>query len=358
MPRSGSDRRLTIDIPWRTIFRVIAAVALVWLWLQLYELVLVLAVAVMLAVALDPVVKRVQQWGLSRWAASIAVSLLIALAIGGFLWASWASLAEQTTYFGQHFDRLLDRAVQGMPNWMRAAVLPNPDGTGSTGGSEQSSMVARYGWPVVRSASYAITVAVLGYVVTVYLLIEGPATRDWLLAFVPKQHRPKAERTLSESRTVIFGYVAGNLITSFCITVFFFILLTALHVPAALLLALLTGLFDIIPVVGSILPAIPTILLAMTVSSTAAIVVAVAHVLYNVVENYLIAPWAYGGRLKLSSLAVILALVIGGEVAGVIGALIALPLAAVYPSVERIWLRSAVGEDTVREHRAIEHRDE
>jgi predicted PurR-regulated permease PerM len=64
----------------------------------------------------------------------------------------------------------------------------------------------------------------------------------------------------------------------------------------------------------------------------------------------------YGDRLKLSNLAVILAFAVGAEIAGVIGALIALPLAAAYPAVERIWLKDKLADDTVRAHRAIEHR--
>ena len=71
-------------------------------------------------------------------------------------------------------------------------------------------------------------------------------------------------------------------------------------------------------------------------------------------ENYLISPWAYGDRLKLSNVAVILAFAVGAELAGVIGALIALPIAAAYPAIERIWLREQLPDDTVREHQQAE----
>ena len=67
-------------------------------------------------------------------------------------------------------------------------------------------------------------------------------------------------------------------------------------------------------------------------------------------------PWAYGDRLRLSNIAVVLAFVVGAAVAGVIGALIALPVAAVYPAVERIWLREKLPEETVVEHKRIEQR--
>jgi predicted PurR-regulated permease PerM len=101
---------------------------------------------------------------------------------------------------------------------------------------------------------------------------------------------------------------------------------------------------------------VPAIVLALTVSGTTALIVAALYVAYHAVENYLLAPWAYGDRLKLSDLAVVLAFVVGAEIAGVVGALIALPIAAAYPAIERIWLREQLAEDTVHEHKAIEQR--
>src|SRR6185503_11427075 len=153
---------------------------------------------------------------------------------------------------------------------------------------------------------------------------------------------------------VILAYVAGNVITSIFATMFVLVVLSVLKVPAALLLAVLAGVCDFIPVLGFIVSSIPAILLGMTVSSTTALLVVAAYVAYHAIENYLIGPWAYGGRLKLSNLAVVLAFVIGGEVAGVIGALIALPIAAIYPSIEHIWLRDQLGNVTVEEHKALE----
>jgi predicted PurR-regulated permease PerM len=109
-------------------------------------------------------------------------------------------------------------------------------------------------------------------------------------------------------------------------------------------------------VIGFIASSVPAILLGLTVSSKTAVIVALIFVAYHTVENYVIGPWAYGDRLKLSNVAVVVAFVVGAEIAGVIGALIALPIAAVYPAIERIWLRERLPEETVVEHREIEHR--
>jgi predicted PurR-regulated permease PerM len=107
-------------------------------------------------------------------------------------------------------------------------------------------------------------------------------------------------------------------------------------------------------VIGFPLSAVPALLLAFSVSPKTALLVFLFYVAYHTVENYFLSPWAYGDRMKLSNVAVILSFVVGAELAGVIGALIALPIAALYPPIERIWLREQLGNEVVEEHRAIE----
>jgi predicted PurR-regulated permease PerM len=148
--------------------------------------------------------------------------------------------------------------------------------------------------------------------------------------------------------------VRGNLTTSVLAAITAYIFYTVMGVPAALLLALLTGLLDFIPVLGIVLSTVPAVLLAMTVSPGAAIATVVFNLGYNAVESYYIAPKVYGRELRLSDLAVIVAFAVGAELGGVVGALIALPLAATYPAIESIWLRDRLGDDTVRDHRRIE----
>jgi predicted PurR-regulated permease PerM len=132
--------------------------------------------------------------------------------------------------------------------------------------------------------------------------------------------------------------------------------LTILKVPAALLLAALAGICDFVPVLGFIVSAVPAVLLALTVSVTTALIVGAIYVAYHAVENYLIAPHVYGDRLRLSNLAVLLAFAVGAGLFGVIGALLALPIAAMYPCIEDIWLRDYLGRDAVNRHRRIERK--
>lgn len=342
-------RRVSLEIPWRTLLKLAAFAALVWLWLQLIDLILVMTVAILLAVTFNPVVVWLEKRRFSRAQASCLVAFVFLALIVGFFWMTWSSLAVQARYALEHISEFEREAMRRMPPWMRNAI-----GVKSAG--EIQSYAAPYALRFLQSTVSALTISVLGFVLTIYLLIEGRTTRDWLVAFVPLKHRGRTERTLSECERVVFGYVTGNTITSIIAFACTLVALWALKVPAALLLAVMAGISDFVPVLGFFVTMVPAVLLALTVSGTTALLVTAFYIAYNTVENYFIGPWAYGGRLRLSNLAVIVAFVVGAEIAGVIGALIALPIAAIYPAIEEIWLREKLSDETVREHEEIEQR--
>ena len=343
-------RRIAVDIRWKTIFKLFAAAALVWIWLTLAQLVLVLVVTVLLAVTLNPVVDWLEAHGWARWASAALIFAVLLVSLGAFGWLTWTSIADQAAFATSHITEFEHQLRDHLPSWLRRAMgVTGKEGVPSGLGA----WVLRFG----ESAISAIVVSLLALILTLYLVVEAKATTEWLLAFVPKDKRSKAEQTIVAAQRVIFAYVAGNVLTSGMATVFVFTLLTVMKVPAALLLALVAGLFDFVPVIGFIASSIFAIAMALTVSASTAMIVAAIYLAYHLVENYLISPWAYGDRLKLSNVAVILAFAIGGELAGVIGALIALPVAAAYPAIERIWLRETLPEGTVAEHKAIETKD-
>jgi predicted PurR-regulated permease PerM len=344
-----SGRRIVIDIRWAALLKVIAAAALVWAWLRLVELVLVVVVAVLLAVTLNPVIDWFERHGWARWSAAALVFIVLIAGVGVFGWLTWTSIADQGSFAFSHLSAFERDLMDRLPSWIRDAI-------GGDAGAAVPSALGSSALRVARSTLSALVVGVLALILTLYLVVEAESTREWLLAFVPKRKRPRAEQTLDEAHRVVFAYVAGNVLTSVLAGVFVFVLLTISKVPAALLLALIAALFDFVPVIGFIASGIFAIAMALTVSPTTGLIVGALYGGYHLAENYLISPWAYGDRLKLSNVAVILAFAVGATLAGVIGALIALPVAAAYPAIERIWLRDALPPETVGEHRAIEQK--
>jgi len=335
-----------VDIRFRALLKVIAAAALVWLWLTLYQIVMLVIVAVLMAVTINPAVRWLEARRWPRWVAALAVSVLLLGLTIGFLWMTWSSLSEQATLLIARLDSSEQQLDRFVPPWLRGVIEPN---AGSAG-----SYAASFALRVARSTVTAGGVAFLGFILMIYFLIEGRTTTEWLLAFVPLRHRSRAEQTLVESERVIVAYAVGNGVTSIMAFAFTWVVLWWLEVPASLLLAVMAGLANFVPVVGFVISAIPAILLALTVSGTTALLVVAAYIFYNTIETYVLAPWAYGSRLNLSNLAVIVAFAVGAQLAGVIGALIALPVAAIYPTFERLWLRRQLSEHTVVEHEALE----
>jgi predicted PurR-regulated permease PerM len=194
--------------------------------------------------------------------------------------------------------------------------------------------------------------------VTAYLLLDGRRTYDWVVAFAPRARRPRVERTAKATRRAIVVYVRGNVATSVLTAPVTFVFLWALDVPAALLLSLLAGVLDFVPVVGILLSLVPAAPLVATVSPAAPIAVIAFYLVYNAVESYYVAPKVYGHELRLSDLAVIGAFAAEPSSAASSARWSALPLAAVYPVVEQEWLADRLGRDVADDHRRIEQMEE
>jgi len=347
---AGSRRVISLDLPWRTILRLLCVAALIWCWIQLTWVFLLMIATILLAVTLDPLVRRLEDYRVPRWVASSLVVGVLASVIVGFFVLTSTQLSMQASLvqarMAEALRMLRDRVP---PSWIETLGLGTPE-------TFFESYLGLSGATFVHGLTSALVIFVLATISTFYLLIEGRTTYVWLLAFVPAQRRRRVALTAAECQRVIFGYVSGNLATSAFAAAFVLITLTWLHVPAALLLALLAGICDFVPVLGFMVSGVPAVLLALTVSGPTAISVLALYGLYHVIENYFIAPYVYGDRLQLSNVAILLAFAAGLELAGVVGALIALPIAAAYPAVERIWLGEKLGRNVIEEHAIIEGR--
>jgi len=345
----AESNRTVLDIAPVAIVKVVGAVGLVWLWLQLWQLLMLIVVAIVIAIGAEPIVEWLQRRHIPRWVAASGTVFLLAFLVGGFFWITGASLVGQAKELGSRIDDFQRRVVVSTPRWILAGIKKNGSAV------PDASTVAGYLVYVGRFLVTGALIAVLALILTIYLLIEGRQTYIWLVAYAPPRYRESVHRTALEARKAIFGYVVGNVATSIFAALFVLAALTLLKVPAALLLALLAGVFDFVPVLGFICSAGPAVLLALSRGPGVALTVAGLYVLYHMIENYYIGPAIYGERLRLSNLAVIVAFAVGAEIGGVVGALLALPFAALYPVIERVWLKDYLARDAVETHRRLEH---
>ena len=191
-------------------------------------------------------------------------------------------------------------------------------------------------------------------VLAVYFVADGERAYAWLAAFLPKAKREQLNDSTDEITSVVSRYVAGNAFTALLCATYAFTVLSILRIPNAALLAMIAGVFYVLPIIGFFLFTIPAVLVALTVSADKAVFVLVLFGAYHLTEAYFIVPRVYGNRLKLSGLAVLVCCLSAGLLGGVIAIILSLPLAACYPIAERIWLKPYLEEGTLQKHRQLE----
>ncbi|MEA2698074.1 MAG: hypothetical protein QOI66_2345, partial [Myxococcales bacterium] len=331
-----------LHLPTKTILKILLTFLLVKAGLRLWPEFIFLLISLLLAVALHPVVAALEKRGLSRGTVVALMTLLLVAAMALLVMVVFTSMAEQLSKLAQDFPDLRHRVEQRLP--VRYPILKRvvseifalPSSPEVAAQLKRPLALGTVALSGVLSMFFTI-------IVTIYLLLDGKRLYAWLIAYVPRAHRDRMAITAQEVSQVVYAYVRGQVLTSILFAGFSGMVLYLFHVPAAMPLALLAGLCDVIPVVGIIIATVPAVLLALTVSPTSAAIVFALYIFYHIVESYLIVPRVYGRQLRLSTLAVLLALLAGTTLQGLIGAVLVLPLVAAYPIIERVWLAQYLG---------------
>ena len=316
------------------------ALALWIVWIARHVLAWVL-ISLFLAMALNPAVDRLQRRGLRRGTSAAIVYATAFLAFTALV----AALVP--TMVGQVND-----LVQATPGYVRDLT----HGRGSLGFLERDYHVVERvreavkgdGGQLAGGASTALSVTkslVTGIVaavtitfMTFFMLLEGPTWMDRFYALLPRRTRPRWEAVAVQIYRTVGGYVTGNLLISAIAGAVTTVVLLALGIPYALALGLLVAILDLIPLAGATLAAILVSLIALTQSLTDCLIVGGFFVVYQQLENHLLQPLVYGRTVQLSPLVVLISVLVGAEVAGVLGALGAIPLAGTFQILLRDWL--------------------
>jgi predicted PurR-regulated permease PerM len=178
---------------------------------------------------------------------------------------------------------------------------------------------------------------------TLFMLLEGPTWVGRIVGVFPETQQPRVQRVLGDVYRTVGGYVSGNLLISVIAGVSSGILLWIVGVPYAAALGLLVALLDLIPLAGATIAAIILVLVAIAASGvTEAVIVAIFFVVYQQLENHILQPLVYGRTVQLSPLAVLVSVLIGAQIAGVLGALAAIPVAGTVQVLLLEWRRSRI----------------
>jgi predicted PurR-regulated permease PerM len=200
---------------------------------------------------------------------------------------------------------------------------------------------------VITAIVATVTIAFL----TLFMLLEGPKWIERFYRLLPAEREERWRRIGHEIYRTVGGYVTGNLTISLIAGIVSTVVLSVVGVPFALALGLLVAILDLIPLAGATIAAVAVSTIAFLDSTQSGIIVLVFFVVYQQLENHVLQPIVYGRTVQLSPLAVLIAVLIGAELAGVIGALAAIPVAGTIQVLLVDWLTAR--RDASRDRPAV-----
>jgi predicted PurR-regulated permease PerM len=333
----------------RTILTVLALVIAVWGLIHVVvvarQVIIWFFVALFFALAINPFVEWLQRHGIRRRGLASATAFLLVL-LGVVL-------------IGALFIPTLVTNVNHFVNAVPDYVHDLTKGRGRLGFLETKYHIVEKVKEQIHNggakrllgltgAAVSVTVTVLNLVVAVltitfmtfFMLLEGPAWIERICGLIPKESQPRWRAVGRDIYRTVGGYVTGNLLISLIAGSLTTLVLLLLGVPYAVALGLIVAIFDLIPLAGATIATVIIGAVAFLHSIPAGIVVVVFFVVYQQVENQILQPVVYNRTVRLSPLVILIAVLLGAAVAGILGALAAIPVAGAIQVIVVDYLRA------------------
>ena len=341
-------QKVQLEITWKSVLRILLGVLLAYVAVLLWPIARMLVLAILIAVALSPLVRWARRKGWPRWAGVLLASATLLVVVIGCCAVIGPVVFRQATSLSENLSKVRQQVISQLPP---ASSMRQTLETGLNSGTvADSRIVMQRALSLVETTAGMLFRFTVVIVLAIYFVADGARAVNWLIVFFPAQERQRISQGLSQIAALVFAYVTGQfLVSAFC-AAYLFLVLMLLGVPKALLLGVIAGICDVVPIIGFCVAVSLAMLMGLTVSPMTALLVFVLYGAYHLFENFYVMPRVYGKKLRLSKLAVPLAVAAGGLVAGAVGAIAALPLVAAYPVVERLWLAPKLEPDTVQAH--------
>jgi predicted PurR-regulated permease PerM len=334
---------------------VIAVAALLQLLWMARGVITWILIAAFLALALNPLVAFFQRQGIRRRGLAAGLTFVLALAaVGGLGTAFVPILVDEISEFidalpGYVEDLTAGRGPLGfletdyqIVERVQEAVEEENLGGRVLGASGTALAIAE---SIITIVIATITIAVM----TFFMLLEGPNLVDRFLGQLPPASAARWRRILHQVYLTVGGYVSGALLIALVAGLGSSLVLWLLGVPYAFALGLLVALLDLVPLAGATIATVVVSTVAFLDSVPVGIAVLAYFIVYQQVENHVLYPLVYSRTVELSPLVILVAVLIGASLAGILGALAAIPVAGTIQVLVREWLeyrRGLIAADT------------
>lgn len=318
---------LKLEVSTRGILTIGLALLGLWILRELWAVFLLVITSLIFMAALLPYVNWLVRHGFNRVVAVLLILVAVLLALAGVVATvapavidEFRDLRANLPEYGQDIEDYAEGFGFDTENWDLPEKAENIDWQRFVDGGTALSLGQR----VAAGVFSALTIAVL----TAYLLVDTRRLKAFLLRFVKPENLPDVEYFLAALGRVVGGYVRGQLLTSFIIGVYTTLVLAIVGVDHPVAFGVLAAFADIIPLVGAFIAIVPAVIVAFDESPTTALIVLGALMLYQQFEDRILVPKIYGQTLNLPAIVVFVAVLVGAQLMGIPGILLALPAAS------------------------------
>jgi predicted PurR-regulated permease PerM len=334
-------RPRTILVVLGILLATLAILALVYLAWHIITWVLI---AVFLALALDPAVGFFERRGLRRGYATAIVFFLAIGAIAGLGFLLLPPLVSQVRDFVDAVPDIVDDLTAGRGPFgflqTKYHIVDRVRDAVETQGAAGVLGITGAGLAVARGVVTAVAGAIAIAVLTFFMLLEGRGLVERFYAFLPERARPRWQRIGTDIYRTVGGYVTGNVLISLIAGTASAVVLFILGSSYAIALAVVVAVLDLIPLAGATLAAVlVSTVVFVELGWVRGVIIVVFFVVYQQLENHVLQPIIYGRTVQLSPLVVLVAVLVGAELAGILGALAAIPVAGIVQAIGRELVR-------------------
>jgi predicted PurR-regulated permease PerM len=330
-PEESGRADVEVRISIRTILLIAGAVAIAWAVASIADVLLVIFVSVFSVAVLSPVVgvmERRLPW--SRGLCSTVLVLAIATAIGAVLLVLAQAISDAVRGFGDDLPQIVAKArhsdlgnvINGGSNSLD--TLRDHAGDITTGVSKLSGGAAQVGVSAVGAVTLVFSVVFL----TLFGLMEAPRARDWIGGLLYRNTRERYLRVTDRIVHTTSRYMLGNVAISVICGTVYGVTAVILGLPYPLALAVIAAVLDLVPNIGATIAGVIIGMVALSVSVEALVAFAIVMVVYQQIENYVLQPTVIGKATEVAGFTVLASVLAFGALFGLIGAIIAVPIAA------------------------------
>ncbi|WP_199617312.1 AI-2E family transporter [Paenibacillus alkalitolerans] len=300
-------------------------------------------IAVIISYVLNPVVNLLNERNVPRTVAILLIYTIFILTITVIVMNLIPMFVTQLNELNEHLPEFTMKAQSLMHGLNQNSLLPESVRIGIQDAIVQAErQLAQTITDFIGRIGATLNVVFIAFIVpflVFYILKDFQLIEKTVLTFVPSNHRKRTIRLLTDIDKALGNYIRGQFIVCVIIGIFAYIGYWLIGIPYPLLLAAIVGIFNIIPYVGPFFGAAPALVVASTVSLQMMLLVALVNLICQALEGNVVSPQVVGRTLHLHPLVIIFVLLVGGEIGGIFGMILAVPLFAVGKVIfHHIWL--------------------